>query len=106
MGYDGKGQRKVTSITDIKAALEAFSSEVIFEAFVPFTRELSVIVARNSIGDSRCFPVVENRHVNHILDLTIDPAREQRRAQTPAAGPPGHCGPEAPVHRQAAGFNA
>ncbi len=79
MGYDGKGQRKVTSITDIKAALEAFSSEVIFEAFVPFTRELSVIVARNSIGDSRCFPVVENRHVNHILDLTIAPAPDNQR---------------------------
>ena len=47
----------------------------ILEAFVDFACEVSVIVARTSDGALAVYPPVENRHVNHILDTTIAPAR-------------------------------
>ena len=45
------------------------------EGFIPFSHEVSVIVARGIDGDLSTFPVCENLHANHILDLTIVPAR-------------------------------
>jgi hypothetical protein len=47
----------------------------ILEAFVPFEREVSVVAARGVDGAFAAFPLVENRHANHILDVTIAPAQ-------------------------------
>ncbi len=55
-----------------QAALEA---PLIVEQFVPFEKELSVLVARSRNGETSIFPVAENVHVNHILHLSIVPAR-------------------------------
>jgi 5-(carboxyamino)imidazole ribonucleotide synthase len=46
----------------------------VLEAFVPFTREISVICARSATGALTCFGPVENVHVRHILDVTTAPA--------------------------------
>lgn len=77
MGYDGKGQWKVSTRDELQTVLQSITEVVILEQFVNFTRECSVIVARNQTGTIKCFPVVENRHANHILDLTIAPAPHQ-----------------------------
>ncbi|GMA59807.1 5-(carboxyamino)imidazole ribonucleotide synthase [Alicyclobacillus fastidiosus] len=85
-GYDGKGQWMVRSAADVEAYRGAFedilaaggSDEVaplIAEQFVPFHGEISVVVARNARGDIKAFPPSENIHVNHILHLSIVPAR-------------------------------
>ncbi|MDK9699914.1 MAG: 5-(carboxyamino)imidazole ribonucleotide synthase [bacterium] len=74
MGYDGKGQWKVSTRDELQTVLQSITDVVILEQFVDFVRECSVIVARNLSGIIKCFPVVENRHANHILDLTIAPA--------------------------------
>ena len=50
-------------------------SACIAEAFVPFTKEISVIIQRNSAGESYCLPVAENIHKDHILHESIVPAR-------------------------------
>lgn len=50
------------------------NNDAILEAFVDFSCEVSVIVARNFDGKSVAFPVVENQHENHILRETIAPA--------------------------------
>lgn len=72
MGYDGKGQVK---ITDRKQALDiSFDREYILEGFVNFKREVSVIVARSENGDVAVYEPVENIHKDHILDETIAPA--------------------------------
>ena len=71
MGYDGKGQWKITGANDVP---EIEPGEYILEAFVPFERELSVIVARGMDGMSACYIPVENIHRNHILHQTIAPA--------------------------------
>src|SRR5438270_14077614 len=47
----------------------------ILEGFVDFACEVSVIVARGQHGSLAVYPPVENRHVNHILDTTVAPAR-------------------------------
>lgn len=75
MGYDGKGQVKITADTDPTEAWAAIGGKpAILEGFVRFTLEISVIVARGVDGQTLCYPPVENRHVNHILDTTIVPA--------------------------------
>lgn len=48
---------------------------LILEQFIPFVKELSVVVARSRSGETRTFPVSENIHHHHILHLSIVPAR-------------------------------
>ncbi len=75
LGYDGKGQVKITEGTDLAAAWDSLKTdEAVLEGFVTFEREVSVVIARNPSGETACFDLVENRHVNHILDTTIAPA--------------------------------
>ncbi|WP_042478739.1 5-(carboxyamino)imidazole ribonucleotide synthase [Bacillus ndiopicus] len=75
-GYDGKGQQLLKSADDLPLVEELFKHSVcIAEGFVPFEKEISVIVQRNGQGQTCCLPVGENIHVNHILHETIVPAR-------------------------------
>ena len=75
-GYDGKGQVKISSVDELEVAWESVQSEPsVLEGFVDFQCEVSVLVARDQGGFSLAFPVAENEHRNHILDLTIVPAR-------------------------------
>lgn len=75
-GYDGKGQAIVKRPADLEQAWATLNSDqVIIEGFVRFNREISVIAARNTGGDIVTYVPVENRHKNHILDITIAPAR-------------------------------
>jgi 5-(carboxyamino)imidazole ribonucleotide synthase len=76
LGYDGKGQAMLRSADDLAPAFEALDPKpLVLEAFVDFAREISVVVARGSEGVVSSFDTVENRHRDHILDLTLAPAR-------------------------------
>jgi len=76
LGYDGKGQQRVTSPTQaLLAWMSMKQAPCVLEALIPFEREISVLAARSISGDVRVWPVQENQHVNGILDLTIIPAR-------------------------------
>jgi len=75
LGYDGKGQVLVRSPAEAQAAFDALDPKpLILEGLVDFHSEISVIVARNEAGAIASFDPVENRHKNHILDLTLAPA--------------------------------
>lgn len=79
MGYDGKGQYKITSPADIQTAWKQLARNTsapsfILEGYVNFSLEISVIVARNGNGDMAAYPPVQNIHRNHILHQTIAPA--------------------------------
>ena len=75
-GYDGKGQVVLRSETDVVRAWElASQAECILEKWVPFEKEISVIVTRSVSGETKVFPVAENIHVNNILHESIVPAR-------------------------------
>jgi len=76
LGYDGKGQVVIRSKDDYQQARElAEKSECILEQWVPFDKEISVIIARGLEGEMSCFPLAENLHRNNILHRTIAPAR-------------------------------
>ncbi|MBX3617779.1 5-(carboxyamino)imidazole ribonucleotide synthase [Nitrosomonas sp.] len=75
-GYDGKGQVKVATVTELQAAYEQLDHAVcVLEKFMPLKCEISVVVARGGNGEIATFPVSENQHVNGILDVSIVPAR-------------------------------
>jgi 5-(carboxyamino)imidazole ribonucleotide synthase len=75
-GYDGKGQAKINSATDADAAWAAMKDQpAIYETFVNFECEVSVLVARDVGGRVACFDVTENVHRNHILYTSTVPAR-------------------------------
>ncbi len=74
-GYDGKGQMRVHSGDDAAQVWAQFGADrAVLEGWVEFSHEISVVCARGLNGEVRSFPVVENRHRNHILDLSIIPA--------------------------------
>ena len=77
-GYDGKGQVIVESKKNIAHAFELLhkkNSGLIAEEFIDFECELSVICARDKSGNIATFGPSENIHRNHILDISIVPAR-------------------------------
>ncbi len=70
-GYDGKGQSKLTDVSQIESAWASLDAPVgVLERFIRFDREISVIVARTAAGQTLCYDVFENEHKNHILDIT------------------------------------
>jgi 5-(carboxyamino)imidazole ribonucleotide synthase len=74
-GYDGKGQVRVTSPEQAASAWAAIgNAAAVLEAFIPFECEVSVVAARGFDGSYADWGVIENRHHNHILDLSIAPA--------------------------------
>jgi 5-(carboxyamino)imidazole ribonucleotide synthase len=74
-GYDGKGQRKVSSLEEGLAALELLGpSSVIAEQRIDLAAEVSIIVARSPRGEVAVYPMFLNEHANHILDVTMCPA--------------------------------
>lgn len=75
-GYDGKGQQLLRQPAELPEAYERLQgAEGIFEAWVDFSKEISVVAARTVGGDFQAFPVFENTHASHILDLTFTPAK-------------------------------
>jgi len=74
-GYDGKGQQMIRSTDALPAAYAMLrGAEGIYEAFVDFEKEVSVVAARTLDGSFKAFPVFENTHHHHILDVTFAPA--------------------------------
>ncbi len=83
-GYDGKGQWVVSDLDQAKKAWkEAKGQELIWEKKVEFVKELSVVCARNALGERVAYPVSENIHRKNILDVSIVPARiSEEQAQS------------------------
>jgi 5-(carboxyamino)imidazole ribonucleotide synthase len=76
LGYDGRGQAMLRAAADLDAAWARLAPKpLILERFVDFACEISVIVARGADGAVSAFDAVENRHRDHILDLTLAPAQ-------------------------------
>ncbi len=85
LGYDGHGQARVQNLEELSAAFTRFNAPCVLEGLVDFACEVSVIVARSSVGEVKVFDVFENHHVSGILDTTRIPAsiplEVQREAQ-------------------------
>jgi 5-(carboxyamino)imidazole ribonucleotide synthase len=75
-GYDGKGQMMIRALSDIDPAWDELGpGPLVLEGFIDFSCEISVIVARGMDGKAVAFDPVENQHRDHILDITLAPAR-------------------------------
>ena len=74
--YDGRGNFKINSENEIQTAYDYFKGQhLLLEKFVPFIMEVSVIASRNTKGQIKTYPLVENIHQENILRETIAPAR-------------------------------
>ena len=75
LGYDGKGQAMVREGSDLAVVFRSLGQKSILEGIVPFTREVSMIVARGVDGGFRAYELNENSHAAGILATTTLPAR-------------------------------
>ncbi len=75
MGYDGKGQKRINSLTEAyQMMVDLAGQDLILEGVVNFTRELSIIAVRDQRGHTVRYPLIENHHHEGILRLSVAPA--------------------------------
>jgi 5-(carboxyamino)imidazole ribonucleotide synthase len=85
-GYDGKGQMPLNTRKDVEdVPQDLFSQQLIWEKYVPFIKEISVICARGANNELMTFPVSENVHRNNILYTSTVPARIPAEVEEKAA---------------------
>ncbi|WP_029770433.1 5-(carboxyamino)imidazole ribonucleotide synthase [Pseudogulbenkiania sp. MAI-1] len=76
LGYDGKGQVRVKTADEARAAYADLGGQAcVLEKMLDLKLEVSAIVTRTSPAQVAVFPVAENRHAGGILDVSIVPAR-------------------------------
>ena len=74
MGYDGKGQVRVRTREDVRAAFAAMGGVTcVLEKMLPLAYEVSVLTARGADGQSVVYPIAENVHRDGILFTTTVP---------------------------------
>lgn len=87
-GYDGRGNVIIREKKEVMPAYESLRQQaqglLLFEKYVPFSKELSVIAVRDINGKIVTYPVAENMHSNGILHKTILPARISETARSKA----------------------
>jgi 5-(carboxyamino)imidazole ribonucleotide synthase len=90
MGYDGKGQVRVTTREQLRTAFSAMQGvHCVLEKLLPLAYEISVLVARGADGEAVVYPIAENVHRDGILFSTTVPgpnvsAKSTRLAQEAA----------------------
>jgi 5-(carboxyamino)imidazole ribonucleotide synthase len=92
LGYDGKGQKLVSSAEECAGAFATFAVPCILEKFVTFDFEASVVAARGRDGAFAAYDPPMNEHENHIL----------RRSTVPAPLKPGKAGEAVAIARRIA----
>ncbi|MCM2678058.1 5-(carboxyamino)imidazole ribonucleotide synthase [Echinimonas agarilytica] len=89
-GYDGKGQWRLKSETEIDAVwaeIEEFlahssdNQSIVAEQWIPFNREVSVIGVRNKDGNIAVYPLTQNHHEAGVLSLSVAPATGENLQQ-------------------------
>lgn len=83
-GYDGKGQWRIMSGRDA-AGLKMPDAAAIYEGFVEFSAEFSVILVRGQNGEVRFWDSARNTHEGGVLAASFLPAGEVVDAQAEEA---------------------
>lgn len=84
-GYDGKGQGKYKSFSELENFLKSTKEiDFIIEKIVEFSCEISIVACRFESGKILFLPPSENTHKNHILDVSIHPARVSEKIKQSA----------------------
>lgn len=80
--YDGRGNVLIKSKKAIQKGMEKLQGRTLYvEKYVPFAKELAVMVARSLKGEIAVYPVVETIHEDNICDTVIAPAQISLKAQ-------------------------
>jgi len=79
LGYDGKGQATIRRASDAGSAWDQLRGQpLLYERFVNFSREVSLIAVRDRAGSIACYPLAANVHEQGILVETRAPFRQAR----------------------------
>ncbi|NDC25920.1 MAG: ATP-grasp domain-containing protein, partial [Proteobacteria bacterium] len=71
----GKGQKQITCLAEgVTVWNDLGSVPLVYEQWIPFERELSLVACRDRFGKMVFYPLVENIHKKGILELTWAPA--------------------------------
>lgn len=74
LGYDGKGQVRVRTVEEARAAFKDMQGVTcVLEKMLPLAYEVSVLAARGADGESAVYPIAENVHRDGILFSTTVP---------------------------------
>jgi 5-(carboxyamino)imidazole ribonucleotide synthase len=85
-GYDGKGQHRVATPADVEHIWTAIGhQEAVVEKLISLQAEISIVAARGQDGEIVEYVPFENRHCDHILDVTTAPAAIPPAVATRAA---------------------
>lgn len=78
LAYDGRGNFAVHQPSQFEAALSALGNRPLYaERWVPFVKEISVMVVRSASGEVRSYPAVETIHKDNICHLVFAPLRSR-----------------------------
>ncbi len=73
LGYDGKGQARVSTRDQARQAFAEIGASCVLEALLPLASELSVVMARGADGKTVYYPSAQNEHRDGILAVsTVD----------------------------------
>ena len=83
--YDGRGNALIRTKLDINKGLKKLRGRHLYvEKFIPFVKELAIMVARNIQGEIAIYPVVETIHKNNICDTVMVPAKISQKTEKKA----------------------
>lgn len=78
LAYDGRGNYVLRDIEQAQVAIDFLSDRHLYaEKWVPFVKEIAVMVVRNVDGDVQSYPVVETVHKDNICHLVFAPLRSR-----------------------------
>ncbi|KAF8815802.1 phosphoribosylaminoimidazole carboxylase [Phlegmacium glaucopus] len=76
LAYDGRGNFALRDLAQAEEAIAALGNRPLYaEKWVPFFKEIAVMVVRTTDGEIRSYPVVETVHKNNICHLVFAPLR-------------------------------
>ena len=73
-GYDGYGNATIKNEAEIDSQFLQLKGELLVEAFIPYEKELAVMVARNLMGEMKVYPIAHTIQENHICHYVSVPA--------------------------------
>ncbi|KAF8067469.1 phosphoribosylaminoimidazole carboxylase [Lyophyllum atratum] len=78
LAYDGRGNYVVRDVSQIPAAISALGNRPLYaEKWVPFAKEIAVMVVRTVDGEVQSYPAVETIHKDNICHLVFAPLRSR-----------------------------
>jgi len=73
-GYDGYGNATIKTKNEIEEKYSTLKGDKLVEAFIPYEKELAILVARNLSGEMKVYPVAHTMQENHICHYVSVPA--------------------------------